>query len=294
MNKAVGIGESILDIIFRNGRRETEVAGGSVFNGMVSLARSGNTSLFISELSNDDIGRHILEFMKTNSMPTDFINIYESGCSPCSHAYLDENCEARYDFFRRPPEKRLPFHFPEIEEGDVVIMSSYFAVNPEMRSEICRLLDFAKQSKALIYYDINFRKAHSSERQKLLPAFLENFRSADIVRASRDDLNLLFQSENYANIYDNFLSGKLFIVTDGENDIFLKLNSIEKNYPVEKIKPVSTIGAGDNFNAGVVDYLITNKVKNPENFSETVCDRLIARGCKFAAAVCLSIDNYIA
>ena len=41
MRKVIGIGETILDIIFRNGQPTAAVPGGSVFNGVVSLARAG-------------------------------------------------------------------------------------------------------------------------------------------------------------------------------------------------------------------------------------------------------------
>ena len=41
MRKVIGIGETILDIIFRGDQPSAAVPGGSVFNGIVSLARMG-------------------------------------------------------------------------------------------------------------------------------------------------------------------------------------------------------------------------------------------------------------
>ena len=41
MRKVIGIGETILDIIFKNDQPHTAVPGGSVFNGLVSLGRLG-------------------------------------------------------------------------------------------------------------------------------------------------------------------------------------------------------------------------------------------------------------
>lgn len=41
MRKVIGIGETILDIIFRNNRPHTAVPGGSTFNGLISLGRLG-------------------------------------------------------------------------------------------------------------------------------------------------------------------------------------------------------------------------------------------------------------
>ena len=64
MRKVIGIGETILDIIFRNGQPTAAVPGGSVFNGIVSLARTGVPVSFISETGNDQVGNTILQFMQ--------------------------------------------------------------------------------------------------------------------------------------------------------------------------------------------------------------------------------------
>ena len=41
MRKVIGIGETILDIIFEGNQPSAAVPGGSVFNGIVSLGRAG-------------------------------------------------------------------------------------------------------------------------------------------------------------------------------------------------------------------------------------------------------------
>ena len=53
MRKVIGIGETILDIIFRDEQPSAAVPGGSVFNGIVSLSRTGVPVCFISETGND-------------------------------------------------------------------------------------------------------------------------------------------------------------------------------------------------------------------------------------------------
>ncbi|MCI1648902.1 MAG: PfkB family carbohydrate kinase, partial [Bacteroides sp.] len=76
MRKVVGIGETILDVIFRNEQPSTAVPGGSVFNGIVSLARAGIPVRFISETGNDRIGNIILKFMQDNGIATNYINVF--------------------------------------------------------------------------------------------------------------------------------------------------------------------------------------------------------------------------
>ena len=66
MRKVIGIGETILDIIFRGEQPTAAVPGGSVFNGIVSLGRIGVPICFISETGNDHVGNII--FPQTMSM----------------------------------------------------------------------------------------------------------------------------------------------------------------------------------------------------------------------------------
>ena len=59
MRKVIGIGETILDIIFRDEQPIGAVPGGSMFNGLISLGRVGVSSAFISETGNDRVGQKI-------------------------------------------------------------------------------------------------------------------------------------------------------------------------------------------------------------------------------------------
>ena len=79
MRKVIGIGETILDIIFRNEQPSAAVPGGSVFNGIVSLSRTGVPVCFISETGNDHVGNIILRFMRDNHISTDYVNVFPDG-----------------------------------------------------------------------------------------------------------------------------------------------------------------------------------------------------------------------
>lgn len=51
----IGIGETILDIIFRNDKPETAVPGGSTFNAIISLGRVGMPCTIVTETGDDHI-----------------------------------------------------------------------------------------------------------------------------------------------------------------------------------------------------------------------------------------------
>ena len=82
MRKVIGIGETILDIIFKNDQPHTAVPGGSVFNGLVSLGRLGVPVSFISEVGNDHVGEIIRRFMEENHISTEFVDRFPDGKSP--------------------------------------------------------------------------------------------------------------------------------------------------------------------------------------------------------------------
>ena len=68
MRKVIGIGETVLDIIFKNGKPTEAVPGGSTFNAIVSLGRAGVPCTFFSEAGNDRVGEYIINFLRDNGV----------------------------------------------------------------------------------------------------------------------------------------------------------------------------------------------------------------------------------
>jgi fructokinase len=297
MRKVIGMGETILDVIFQNSQPCKAVPGGSTFNCMISLGRCKIPALFISELGNDRVGELIKSFMKENDLSPDYVDFFDSGQSPVALAFLDENRNAEYVFYTNFPENRLDISFPVIYENDIVIFGSYFAVNPALREKVSNLLRYAQKQKAIIYYDVNFRKAHAGERLQLMDFVVENFRYSTVVKCSEEDLEVLFPGQTPAQIYNDYLCDycKNLIITQGAEDILLKTPLFEKRYKVDAVTPVSAIGAGDNFNAGVAYGLIKNNISSGrlDVLPENGWDQLIEPAKAFAKEVCLSMDNYI-
>jgi fructokinase len=88
MRKVIGIGETIMDIIFKNGKPTAAVPGGSVFNGIISLGRLGINVSLISETGNDRVGDQIIEFLEDNGVEHSGVIQYHNGRSAISLAWL--------------------------------------------------------------------------------------------------------------------------------------------------------------------------------------------------------------
>lgn len=297
MRKVIGIGETILDIIFQNEQPTAAVPGGSVFNGIISLGRMNVDVCFISEIGNDKVGNIIKRFMEENNVSTKHINIFPDGKSPVSLAFLNDKNDAEYLFYKDYPKQRLDIAYPTINEDDILIFGSFYALNPVLRDKMTELLDYAKERRAIIYYDPNFRSTHKYEAMKLAPAIIENLEYADIVRGSDEDFINLYNLEDVDKIYKNKVQFYCpnFICTSGNRSISLRTKQITKEYSVEAINAVSTIGAGDNFNAGIIYGLLKYNIGYHElnTLSEEMWDKIVQCGKDFSAEVCKSYSNSI-
>ena len=299
MRKVIGIGETVLDIIFKNDQPIGAVPGGSVFNGIISLGRSGVPTSFISETGNDRVGRQIIRFLEDNGVNAKSINVYPDSKSPVSLAFLNEQNDAEYIFYKDHPRDRLDFDYPSVEADDIVMFGSFYAVNPVIRPQVGAFLDYASNKGAILYYDVNFRSSHKNDVMRVTPNLLENFELADIVRGSAEDFEVLFRKTDANTVYRSQIAfyTKNFIYTQGANQLELRAEgNIAKQYPVEQMSTVSTIGAGDNFNAGfvygLIKYGITREMIK-EGFSEELWDQLIRCAQQYAANVCKSINNSV-
>ena len=168
-----------------------------------------------------------------------------------------------------------------------------------IRPQVFAFLDFARSRGAIIYYDVNFRSSHANEVMKVTPNILENLEFADVVRGSKEDFEVMYNKSDADSIYRSQISFycKNFVYTRGSEPLELRAQGgVSKSYAVEKMETVSTIGAGDNFNAGfvygLVKYGITREMLE-NGVSEDLWDQVIAEAQQFSANVCQSINNSV-
>jgi Sugar kinases, ribokinase family len=297
MRKVIGIGETILDIIFENGQPQRAVVGGSVLNGMVSLSRLGAPVTFISEVGDDRVGDIVYDFMHENGMTTDFVERFSNRKSPVSLAFLSAEKNAEYIFHTDYPAERLNIPFPEINEDDIFVFGSFYALNPSFRGRFLEFLNEAKRCKALIYYDPNFRPSHKNDLLLIRDSVIENCEYADIVRGSDEDFFHLYGKTDMNEVYSEIIKPHCnsFITTHGAEGVNLFSGNVRSHFSSKKINAVSTIGAGDNFNAGVVYGLLKYGIsrRDIQSLTEDDWSKIVQCGIDLSAEVCCSYSNYV-
>ena len=281
MQRVIGIGETVLDILFKNDQPQKAVPGGSTFNSIVSLGRAGVPCAMVTQTGSDHIGDIICDFLRKNGVSDEFVCRHPNTKSHITLAFLNEHNDAQYEFYKDHATAILDNQLPRITINDIVLFGSFFAINPVIRPVVGKLLRDAHQAGAWLYYDVNFRKNHIADLPDVLPNIEENMRFASIVRGSMEDFEYLFGLQDADAIYERVGQYcKTLILTDGARSIRVYTSDGCETYPVAQIETVSTVGAGDNFNAGYIYAKLrgindqSSRIAMAQRWSQDVCRQI--------------------
>ncbi len=295
MRRVFGLGEALLDIIFKDNTPISAKPGGSVLNALVSLSRVNFRTYLISELGADAVGNIIATFLYENRINTNYIYRHRDGSTTLALAFLDDRNDAKYQFYKNNGEGHFLIEKPKFREEDIFLFGSTLAINPIFRAKVKEFIGIAHRRGATIIYDPNCRKDHTEDTETL-QYIEENFSKSSIIRCSDEDLQYIYGS---IGLEESILKVKHFcknvVVTQNSKNVIFDFENIRREYPVAQIDPISTIGAGDNFNAGIIYALtkIASTKTNLSHISALQLDIIAKSGIDFSTEVCLSINNYI-
>ncbi len=296
MRDIYAVGETILDIIFHENEPRAAKPGGSSFNAAITLGRLGAPITFISEMGNDRVGDMIQDFMVQNGVDSSYLSRYENGQSAIALAFLNEKRDAEYQFYKDYPHQRLNVEFPHFKADDLLLFGSFYALNPGIRPRVRELLEKAVGAGATVLYDPNFRSSHLAERDQMIPVIRDNMELATVVRASDEDLKNIFGVDNPDDAWEKVCNHcSILVYTANAHGVHLRSETLQIDMEVEQIEPVSTIGAGDTFNAGLLYGISRNGYTRQQmgKLNREAWSDLIRDAVSFSREVCLSYDNYL-
>ena len=303
-NRIIGIGETVLDILFKDDQPQKAVPGGSTFNSIVSLGRAGMDCVMVTDVGGDHVGDIICNFLQENGVSAEYVCRHENIKSHITLAFLDEHNDAQYVFYKDHASVSLDGQLPTFSKDDVVLFGSFFAINPAIRPVVGGLLRSARKAGAWLYYDVNFRKNYIADLPELMPNIEENMQLANVVRGSMEDFECLYGLHNGEAIYERVSRYcQTLILTDGARQIRVYTPEGCETYSVQPIETVSTVGAGDNFNAGYIyaKLAIENGKLKTENSTDdknncqlsTINCQLIKMAQRWSQDVCRQLGNNI-
>ncbi|MFA8433333.1 MAG: PfkB family carbohydrate kinase [Marinifilaceae bacterium] len=298
MRNIYTIGDTVLDILFKDDKPVEAKPGGALLNTAVSLGRLGANVAMVGDFANDPVGDIIKKFLKKNHVNTDHITIYDDAKSRLALAFLDEENNAEWSFYKIRKDSKAHVEFPaNVKDNDIVLFGSFYGIKEEIREGLVAFLRYARNQGAILIYDPNFRPAHLPILENVLPYIKENMQLAHIVKGSNEDFELITNlktSEEVKDWMQTFTDAHL-IYTANKDGVKVHANRFQGGFDVPKIETLSTVGAGDTFNAAIA-FSILQKDMTREGLNEAGAEfweELVTTAVCFSQEVCMSYDNYI-
>ena len=266
MSKTVCFGEVLWDIF-----PTYKKIGGAPLNVALRLKSFGNDVTMISSVGNDSNGNKIIDFIKSNNVSTDEIQIINEFKTSQVNVILDKGGSASYDIEFPCAWDYIEFSETSmniVNKSDAFVFGSLVARNNVSSITLFKLLKYAKFK----VFDVNLRAPHYD---KTLLNELMN--TSDFIKFNDDELIKICQYYNFksSTLEKNveFISNKtntqnICVTLGGDGAILFKNNSFYKSSGY-RVQVKDTVGAGDSFLATLVDGLLNHK--NPQEALDFGC-----------------------
>lgn len=249
--RALVIGEALIDIVERDGQVIGEHVGGSPLNVAIGLARLGRSVDFLTHIGDDARGHRIVEYVKSSGAELVSGSV-TAAHTPTALATLDESGKAQYTFdidweLAGTPEVGPPL---VAHTGSIATV-----LEPGCRATAA-LLD-AYHLSATISFDPNVRPALIEDDEQARSRIDRLVEKCDVVKASDEDMQWIDPNRTPEQVATTWLGlgPAIVAVTMGESGAFAVCADGVARVAARPVDVVDTVGAGDAFMTGLIDAL---------------------------------------
>jgi fructokinase len=248
------VGEVLVDLLWRSGTAHVvPVPGGSPANVAVGLKRLGRPATLVTAWGDDPPGAMIEAHLESCGLDVRRVP-GTTGRSMLAMAYLDEDGSATYDFLASWAPEELPVP----DDTSVLHTGSLAAVIDPGAYRVFRLCrEFYGQPGRAVVADLNVRPSVQPDRNAYRTTALRLAGATDVVKASDEDLAWLFPDHDTADAARVVLEHgpRLVVVTLGSEGAMAVTDDAEVRVAAPSIAVADTVGAGDAFQAALLDSL---------------------------------------
>ncbi len=200
--KIILIGETWLDIFFKDSQPTGSSIGGCIVKVAETFAARGVNPILLTEIGNDSIGKKINAKLSGAGVDTSYADLY---AYKTSIALRPEGGEtSRYDL--PGSEEGFDITWPRIEREDLIVVGGFIAIDQRVRQRLWSFLTNCKERKATIVYipDVDDRRIQRITR--VMPTIFENLEIADLVITLPGDLPALYGHDDADRAFKNNLA----------------------------------------------------------------------------------------
>jgi fructokinase len=261
------IGEALVDLVPAGPPgKYREKPGGSPFNVAVGLARLGNRTSLMARFAEDRYGRLLLAAaavegidLRAAARAAERATVATASVGEAGQVTYEFDMDGTADWQWTAAElRRLSPETEVLHFGSIASWTS-----PGAARIACLIGELRAAGRVMISYDPNVRSAVIGPRARAVELVERDVRLADVVKASREDLEWLYPGlsvEDVAALWSE-LGAEVVVVTDGAaGATAYPRRRAPVHRPGRPVKVVDTIGAGDAFTAGLLTGLVRRRL----------------------------------
>ena len=285
-------GEALIDMLPRT-TSDQEAAfaphsGGAVFNTAIALGRLGVTTGFWCGLSQDMFGQQLQGALTASQVDFSLAPLSDR---PTTLAFVSlVNGQAKYAFYDENTAARQ-VSIDDLPELDDSIHAMFFG-GISLVSEPCGtvLADFMQRESEhrVTVLDPNIRTGFIKDETAYRQRIQTLLKASDIVKLSDEDADWLLGNGDAKSHGQALLASgvKLAVITEGAKGATAFTTEHQVSVSAPKVTVIDTVGAGDTFNAGLLDGLHTQGCLDKARLSALTKDEMeqaLTRAIQIAA-----------
>ncbi|MFZ3595276.1 sugar kinase [Streptomyces sp. BH104] len=291
--KAICLGETMAQVTPADGEglehsRELRLAvAGAESTVAQYLADLGHEAAWVSRVGDDPFGRRIVAAVASRGV--DVAGVLADPAAPTGVYFKDPGPDGTRVHYYRAGSAASRMTAADADRVDLtgVRLLHLTGITPALSDGCAELVDAlvrrAADSGTLVSFDVNYRPALWSSRDKAAYALLALARRADVVLVGRDEAETLWDTVTAEDVRDHLAARGTLVVKDGDVGATEFTATGGEFVAAPAVDVVEAVGAGDAFAAGYLSGLL--KGAPP-------AERL-ALGHRLAGRTLRSIEDYV-
>ncbi|MBT2375371.1 carbohydrate kinase family protein [Pseudomonas fluorescens] len=269
------------------------IAGGSPFNVAVGLRRLGIDAGLFAGLSNDYLGRRLLQVLKDEGVREDYLLEFTAPTTLAMVA-VGANGSPQYSFRGEGcADRQLQLkHLPPLGADIRGVHIGSFSLVVQPIADTLLALVRRESGKRLISLDPNVRLNPEPNIELWRQRVAELVKHADLIKVSDEDLHLLYPDQSPESVLQGWLQYRcqlVFLTRGGDGASVFSRQHGNWTAPAVKVVMADTVGAGDTFQAALIAWLTEQQLDSVEglqNLSREQIDSLLNFAIRAAALTC--------
>ena len=244
--------------------------GGAPANLLTVASHMGYRTEFIGKVGNDSLGKMLKDKVTALGIDTTYLYQDEIVHTTLAFVHTAEDGDREFSFYRNPGADMMlraeEVNEEAIKESKIFHFGTLSMTHEGVRTATKKAVETAKQNQVLISFDPNLREPLWDSLDEARKQVSYGMSMCDILKISDNEIEWYTGESDYTKAVEKILENyqiPLILVSMGKQGsrAYYKNQMVEVPAILQK-NTIETTGAGDTFDACVLDYILKHGLEN--------------------------------